>query len=144
VVGFLQNGAPDVSGHAGGHRYQTNVGVIEPSSFNRWLRRPDSERGNAYMAPNALQRAIALGTIESLDCTPSGGEKPDPNDALGTPPPAQNALKRPPCFVQPPSLYSGKRFTIPQRGVAPNKPRPGFRQGSDGTARDPHPRDPLH
>ena len=144
VVGFLQNGAPDVSGHAGGNRYQTNVGIIEPASFNRWFIRPDSERGNAYMAPNALQRAIALGTIESFDCAPSGGEKPEPEDAESTPPPAQNALKRPPCLVQPRSLYSNHFFTIPQRGVAPKKDRPGFREGTDGTATDPHPNDPLH
>jgi phospholipid/cholesterol/gamma-HCH transport system substrate-binding protein len=144
VVGFLQNGAPDVSGHAGGHRYQTNVGVIGPQSFDRWLRRPDSERGNAYMAPNALQRGIALGTIESFDCAPSGGEKRDPVDAESTPAPMKDFLKRPPCFVQPPSLYDGKQFAIPQKGVAPNKGRPGFRQGSNGNAVDPHPGDPLH
>ncbi|MFL5866823.1 MAG: hypothetical protein ACJ766_06960, partial [Thermoleophilaceae bacterium] len=144
VAGFLQNGAPDTSGHAGGNRYQTNVGIIEPASFNRWLKRPDQERGNAYMAPNALQRAIALGTIESFDCNPSGGPVKDPVDAESTPPPAQNAMKRPPCFVQPASLFGGKQFTIPQKGVAPKRDRPGFRQGSDGTAVDPHPGDPLH
>ena len=144
VSGFLSNAGPDLSGHAEGERYQTNVGVIEDSSFNRWLRRPDFERGNAYLEPNALQRGIALGTIESFDCRPSGGEQPEPNDATGTPPPAKNAQKRPPCLVAPPSLYSGKLFTIPQRGVAPKRNPPGFRQGSDGTAVDPHPRDPLH
>ena len=144
IVGFLQNGAPDVSGHAGGQRYQTNVGIIEDSSFNRWLKRPDFERGNAYMEPNGLERAIALGTIESFDCRPSGGEQPEPKDAEPIPPPAKNAEKRPPCFVAPPSLYSGKKFNIPPRGVAPKKDRPGFRQGSDGNAVDPHPGDPLH
>jgi virulence factor Mce-like protein len=144
IVGFLQNGAPDVSGHAGGNRYQTNIGIIEDSSFNRWLKRPDFERGNAYMQPNTLERAIALGTIESFDCQPSGGEKREPQDAESVPAPAKNGEKRPPCFVSPPSLYSGKYFNIPQRGVAPKKDRPGLREGSDGTAVDPHPSDPLH
>ena len=144
VAGFFQNGAPDVSGHAGGNRYQTNVGIIEDSSFNRWLVRPDSERGNAYMQPNTLERGIALGTIESFDCKPSGGEKPEPEDAEGTPAPEKNGEKRPPCFVSPASLYSGKSFNLLQRGVAPKKDRPGIREGSDGTAVDPHPSDPLH
>ncbi|HEY1359959.1 MAG TPA: MlaD family protein [Thermoleophilaceae bacterium] len=145
VAGFFQNGAPDVSGHAGGNRYQTNVGIIEGGSFNRWLKRPDSERGNAYMAPNALQRAIALGTIESFDCNPSGGPVVNPNDAESAPPgPVQNGQKRPPCFVAPSSLYNGHKFEIPQRGFAPKKDRPGFREGSNGTAVDPHPNDPLH
>ncbi len=97
------------------------------------------------MAPNALQRAIALGTIESFDCAPSGGPVVNPNDAESAPPgPVQNGQKRPPCFVAPKSLYSNHLFTIPQRGVAPKKDRPGFREGTDGTATDPHPSDPLH
>src|SRR3954451_15435039 len=144
IAGFLQNGAPDVSGRAGGNRYQTNAAIIEDSSFNRWLKRPDFERGNAYMQPNTLERAIALGTIESFDCNPSGGPVPEPQDAESTPPPAKLAEKRAPCFVSPPSLYSGKSFNLLQRGVAPKKDRPGFREGSNGTARDPHPNDPLH
>ena len=65
VAGFFQNGAPDVSGKAGGDRYQTNVAVIEDISPFRYLNRPDSERGNAYLQPNTLMRGIALGTVES-------------------------------------------------------------------------------
>jgi phospholipid/cholesterol/gamma-HCH transport system substrate-binding protein len=144
VAGFFQNGAPDVSGQAGGDRYQTNVAIIEDVSFFRYLNRPDNERGNAYMQPNTLMRGIALGTIESFDCTPSGGEVRDPQDAESVPPPEKNAEKRPPCFVSPASLYSGKQFTIPERGVAPLKPRPGLREGTDGTAVDPTPSDPLN
>jgi hypothetical protein len=145
IAGFLSNGAPDVSGDAGGDRYQTNIGIIEDISFNRYLNRPDSERGNAYMAPNALQRSIALGTIESFDCKPSGGEKREPDDQENNSNPlTKDGDKRVPCFVQPPSLYNGKQFPIPQRGQAPKKDRPGFRSGSDGEATDPHPNDPLH
>jgi phospholipid/cholesterol/gamma-HCH transport system substrate-binding protein len=144
IAGFLSNGAPDVSGHAGGERYQTNVGIIEGTSFDYHPTAPDSTRGNAYIGPNALQRSVALGTFESFDCKPSGGEVPNPIDAESTPPPAKNAEKRPPCLVAPRSLYNGKYFSAPQRGEAPKKDRPGFREGSDGTATDPHPNDPLH
>jgi phospholipid/cholesterol/gamma-HCH transport system substrate-binding protein len=144
VAGFFQNGAPDVSGQAGGNRYQTNAAVIEDSSLMRWLVRPDNERGNAYLQPNTLMRGIALGTIESFDCKPSGGPLRDPEDAESIPPPAKNAEKRAPCFVSPPSLYSGRLFNIPQRGVAPKKDRPGLREGSDGNAVDPTPNDPLN
>jgi len=144
VAGFLSNAAPDLSGHAGGERYQTNVGIIEGTSFDYHTKAPDSTRGNAYLEPNALQRAVALGTFESFDCKPSGGERRDPVDAESTPPPAKNEKKRAPCLVVPPSLYNGKLFPIPQRGVAPKKDRPGFRQGSDGNATDPRPSDPLH
>src|SRR3954447_19399913 len=143
VAGFLSNGAPDVSGHAGGERYQTNVGIIEGTSFEYHPTAPDSTRGNAYIEPNALQRSVALGTFESFDCKASGGEVPNPIDAESTPPPAKNGEKRPPCLVAPPSLYNGKFFSAPQRGEAPKKDRPGFREGSDGTATDPHPNDPL-
>ena len=73
LAGFISNAAPDLSGDFGGDRYQVNVGIIEPTGFQRHLKRPDSERGNAYLSPNALQRAIALGTFESFDCP--GGER---------------------------------------------------------------------
>jgi hypothetical protein len=134
VAGFLSNAIPDLEADPSGQRQQTNAAIIEESSFERHLTRPESERGNAYMAPNGLQRAIALGTIESFDCKPAGGEVLEPDDAAGVPP----------CLVAPPSLFTGKQFTKPDRGVAPNRPAPGFREGTDGTAVDPHPDDPLH
>jgi phospholipid/cholesterol/gamma-HCH transport system substrate-binding protein len=141
VAGFLQNGGPDVSGQAGGNRYQTNVAIIEDSSFMRWLNRPDFERGNAYMQPNAVQRSIALGTIESFDCP--GGVQRDPEDAEEVPAPEKNVQKRVPCLIAPGSLYNGRQYVLPERGVAPLRDRPGFRQGSDGEAVDPNPSDPL-
>ena len=33
---------------------------------------PVWERGNAYLQPNALSRALSLGTFESLTCAPLG------------------------------------------------------------------------
>ena len=137
IAGFLQNGAPDLSGDFGGERYQTQIGMINSRSFQRFHTRPPFERGNAYMAPNALQRAIALGTIESFDCKPTGGEMPDPIDS---PPPG--TPRQPPCFVQPPSLWNGKHFVKPGRGEAPNVKAPQFREGNR-PAVDPNPNDPA-
>jgi phospholipid/cholesterol/gamma-HCH transport system substrate-binding protein len=138
VAGFITNGGPDISGDHGGERYQTQVGIIDGHSFQRNMTIPSWARGNAYMAPNALQRGIALGAIEAFDCDAVGGEKPEP---LDEPPPGSDP--EPPCFEQPPSLYNGKQFVRPQRGRAPKR-NTGFRDGSRGTARDPHPEDPLH
>jgi phospholipid/cholesterol/gamma-HCH transport system substrate-binding protein len=142
LAGFISNAAPDLSGDFGGDRYQVNVGITESTSFQRHRVRPPSERGNAYMQPNALQRAIALGTIESFDCTPAGGEQPNAEDAEGANPLQKESLKRPPCFVAPPSLYNGKQFGRLERGVAPNRSTPGFRDGNR-PAVDPNPTNPL-
>ncbi|HEX2233137.1 MAG TPA: MlaD family protein [Thermoleophilaceae bacterium] len=139
ITGFLMNGAADISGDFGGERYQTQVGIIDGRSFRRNMTIPPWARGNAYLAPNALQRGIALGTIESFDCDAVGGEQVEPADE---PPPPEDP--EPPCFEQPPSLYNGQQFVVPQRGRAPLRDNPSFRNGSDGVARDPHPEDPLH
>ena len=145
MAGFLPNGAPDTSGHGRrqprpDERRHHRAGLVQPLAH---------APGHASAATPTWRRtrssaAIALGTIESFDCNPSGGPVPEPQDATNIPAPAKNADKRPPCFVAPPSLYNGKLFTIPQKGVAPKKDRPGFREGSNGTAVDPHPGDPLH
>jgi virulence factor Mce-like protein len=136
IVGFLQNGGADLSGDFGGQRYQTQVGIIDSRSFRRNTTVPDWARGNAYMAPNALQRGIALGIVESFSCDSGGGERVEPVD---TAPPG--GARQPPCFVQPPSLYNGRQFAFPQRGRAPLRRKPGFRSGNR-PAVDPHPNDP--
>jgi phospholipid/cholesterol/gamma-HCH transport system substrate-binding protein len=140
LAGFISNAAPDLSGDFGGDRYQVNVGIIEPTSFTRHMTRPDSERGNAYLQPNALQRAIALGGFESFSC--SGGGRPNAEDAESAPPLLKNSLKRPPCLIAPPSMYNGKQFVGLERGRAPTRRAPGFREGS-AAAVDPNPSDPL-
>jgi ABC-type transporter Mla subunit MlaD len=142
LAGFISNAAPDLSGQYGGDRYQVNVGIIESTGFQRHMTRPDSERGNAYMQPNALQRAIALGTIESFDCTPSGGERVNAEDAEGSDPFRKDGMKRPPCLVAPPSMFNGKQFVGLESGEAPNRSAPGFREGNK-PATDPNPGDPL-
>ncbi len=125
IAGFFSNGGADLTGAQGkgGDRYQTQIGVINPRSFDRFTRRPLRERGNAYLAPNALNRVPSLGAFETFDCKPAGGERKDPTDS--------GPGKAPPCFVQPKSLYSGKRFNKPEKGKAPNVPAP---QGQAGNA----------
>ncbi len=98
--------------------------MINPRSFDRFTRRPLRERGNAYLAPNALNRVPSLGAFEAFDCRPAGGERKDPTDS-------GPRERPPPCFVQPKSLYSGKRFNKPEKGKAPNVPAP---QGQAGNA----------
>jgi hypothetical protein len=138
VAGFLTNATADLSGKGSGRRKQTQIGVVDARSFQKFTTRPYWERGNSYIAPNALQHAIALGGIESFDCKAAGGEQPDPVD---TPPPGRD--KTPPCFVAPPSLYDGKQFSLLRKGHAPKVNAPTFREGKNGTAKDPHPNDPL-
>jgi phospholipid/cholesterol/gamma-HCH transport system substrate-binding protein len=142
ISNFITNGAADLNGFWSGQRGQEQIGIIDGRSFepHAYGDRPEFERGQAYLAPNALQRAIALGGIESFDCanTASGGEQ---RDAVDSPPPGGD--KQPPCFVQPGSLYNGKQFVIPQKGQAPKKPPPIFRQGNS-LAVDPNPGDPSN
>ena len=131
VAGFISGAAADLAGAAGrGDRYQTQVGVIGVRSFDRHMTRPRRERGNAYLSPNTLSRAPGLGTIESFDCRPVGGQLRDPDDQVNNPNPlTKNARKLPPCFEQPPTLFSGRKFNRSPRGVAPLVPAPGPVEG---------------
>ena len=141
IAGFLSNGTADLSGDAGGQRYQTQIGIIDGRSFQRYTKRQYWERGNSYLQPNALQRAVALGGIESIDCKAAGGEQPNAVDD----PPSSFPPKdpTPPCFVAPPSLYNGKQFQRLQRGQAPNRRAPRGREGNK-PAVDPNPNDPKN
>jgi phospholipid/cholesterol/gamma-HCH transport system substrate-binding protein len=123
VAGFLTNAGFNLAAKPGGKRVQEQILAVGPDSFQKFTTRPPYERGNAYLAPNALLRAYSLGTIESFDCNPAGGELKQPIDS--------GPQKQAPCFVQPPSLYSGKQFDKLQSGVAPNRPAP---QGLAGNA----------
>ena len=125
VAGFLSNGAGDLAGDFGGERYQTQVGMIELRGLQRMTTRPPYERGNAYLAPNALTRAIALGGIESFDCKPAGGEVKEPEDA-----PLPLTAGTPPCFVAPESLFDGRQFPRLERGKAPEVDAPGPLDGN--------------
>jgi hypothetical protein len=78
--------------------------------------------------------------FESFDCP--GGERRSAEDAEGAPPVVKNSLKRPPCLIAPPSMFNGKQFVGLERGRAPTRRAPGFREGRT-PAVDPNPNDPL-
>jgi virulence factor Mce-like protein len=131
IAGFISNAGPDISGNNGGERYQTNIALVGPRSFERFEERPDFDRGHAYLQPNSLNRTIALGIYESLDCDHIGGEQPDPDDAQDANPLQRDGERRPPCFVAPPSLYGGDVVDrLGPGGRARNVPPP---EGTEGT-----------
>jgi phospholipid/cholesterol/gamma-HCH transport system substrate-binding protein len=152
VAGFFMNGASDLySTPNGNFRSQVSVGDIDGRSFMRFPTRPSWERGNSYLAPNAIHRALALGVLESYDCTAANGHAgnyafnrnvPEPKDDTSTPfEPLVN--REPPCFVVPTQMYDNRKFAFPHHGSAPLVPEPQGRAGN-GPANDPHPADPLH
>ena len=101
--------------------------MIAARSFDRLTKRPARENGNAYSAPNATDRGLPLGVYrESFDCRNAGGERKDPDDQLATPAPLKAAGRKPPCFVQPRSLFNGKQFNKLRQG------RGAGAQGADG------------
>lgn len=129
VAGFISNGASDLSGDASGERQQTQIGVISGRSFDRFTKAPPRTRGNAYVAPNAINRFVRLGVFETFDCAPAGGERSDADDQLDNLNPlTKGGSKQPPCFVAPPSLYDGKKFRALKKGQSP------FRRAPEGDA----------
>jgi phospholipid/cholesterol/gamma-HCH transport system substrate-binding protein len=121
ITGFLSGATADLAGTFGGKRYQTQVALLDPDKLLTTFRNePASTRGNSYMQPNSLQRGYALGPVaESFHC-PGGKELKDPNDAK----------KLPPCFVQPPSLLTGKQFLLLGKGQAPYRKPPANIEGT--------------
>jgi phospholipid/cholesterol/gamma-HCH transport system substrate-binding protein len=140
VAAFMTNGGADLAADYGtGQRGQTQIGIIEDRSFQPYkygTDPPDWERGNAYLHPNSLMRALKLGTIESFKCPK--GELKQPVDAVN--PGESHDDKRAPCFELPPSLYDGKIFSFLRRGVAPLRSNPKAFEGNP-PARDPVPGD---
>src|SRR5215210_2564806 len=140
VAAFITNGGADLAADYGtGQRGQAQMGIIEGRSFEPYKygdNPPDWARGNAYLHPNTLMRAIKLGTIESFKCP--AGEVRHPVDALK--PGESHEAKRAPCFELPPSLYDGKIFAYPRHGVAPLRSNPKGVEGNP-PARDPDPSD---
>ncbi len=88
--GCTQRGQGNCNPDNGSLRYQVNFSLIEPRSFERFTKTPSYERGNSYMAPNALLRAGNTGVIESFNCP--GGQQPFPVDVQS--PPAGRAAHR--------------------------------------------------
>jgi phospholipid/cholesterol/gamma-HCH transport system substrate-binding protein len=142
IAAFITNGGTDVAADYGtGQRGQTQMGIIEDRSFEAFPygeEPPDWVRGNAYMHPNSLMRALKLGTIESFRCP--GGERKYPEDALKVGQKADD--KRAPCFEMPPSLYNGQIYSSLRRGVAPLRANPkGFEGNPPAKDPDPGPND---
>jgi phospholipid/cholesterol/gamma-HCH transport system substrate-binding protein len=140
IAAFISNAGADLAADYGtGQRGQTQIGIIEGRSFEPYKfgsEPPAWVRGNAYLHPNSLMRALKLGTIESFKCP--DGELRRPEDA--TKPGESSEDKLAPCFELPPSLYDGKVFSLLRRGVAPLRSNP---KGAQGTrvAKDPVPGD---
>jgi phospholipid/cholesterol/gamma-HCH transport system substrate-binding protein len=127
VTEFITNAAADLKGDYQGAK-QTQIAAIDLHSLQRFKTIPEWARGNAYLAPNALKRSIPLeggqgAGSEAFNCP--GGERRNP---LDNPPPGKEPLA--PCFLVPPSLYSGKQFNRIERGRAPKVEPP---TGTAGT-----------
>jgi virulence factor Mce-like protein len=111
---FRYNVAPQPGGLPGYALAQ--FGISNGESIQLRTTRPSTERGNAYLAPNAYNRAVPLGAIESFDCKPSGGEVKNPSD--------DGQTQIAPCFVQPRSLYDQRYFPHLDPGKVRLKPSP--------------------
>jgi hypothetical protein len=115
VGAFFSNGITNlVRGTSPTTPWSTQDAMIDPRTFQRQDTRPAYDRGNAYLAPNALTRGTPLGTIESFTC-PGGKNIPNPTEN-GQP---ANPDAAPPCFIQPPSLFQGQQFPRLVKGRAP-------------------------
>jgi phospholipid/cholesterol/gamma-HCH transport system substrate-binding protein len=131
IAGFISTGGAAIAGNGDGsymnpnstaEHYLPQVAIIDGRSFSQRPDRPFWERANAYLAPNAYERAIGLGVIENFDCDPNGGEQRNPSGS------GENA--EPPCFVQPPQLYQSEKFPRLGRGRVPFTPAPEGRAGA--------------
>jgi phospholipid/cholesterol/gamma-HCH transport system substrate-binding protein len=143
IAGFLSTGGANfgcpnrgdgncgITAGGSAQRYQVNFSVIEERSFDRITERPDYDRGQAYLQPNAYLRGAGLGVLESFDCV--GGPRPNPVDEGDT---------QPPCFESPASLYNGQRFVVPGRGDA-RKVDPPKGNAGNPPVQDPNPSDPA-
>jgi phospholipid/cholesterol/gamma-HCH transport system substrate-binding protein len=140
IAAFITNGGADLAADYGtGQRGQTQIGINgDDRSFTAYPYGEDPPawaRGNAYLHPNSLMRALHLGTIESFKCP--GGERKYAEDALKVGQTDQEKLA--PCFELQPSLYNNQIFSTLQRGKAPLRPNPKGFEGTNGPAKDPDP-----
>jgi hypothetical protein len=127
LAGFVTNGSLafnlDLDSEAGEQEdgifdyVLQQFGVINETSLSVNQTRPEYDRGNSYIAPNAYQRGMSLGAIEAFDCKTVGGEKREVSDGDL------------PCFIQPPQLWGNTQFPNVGRGDDPLVPAP---QGLEG------------
>ena len=114
---FHYNVAPQPGGLPGYALAQ--FGVANAESIRLRTERPPNDRGNAYLAPNAYNRAPFLGIEESFDCKPTGGK-----DGVPKNPSDDGQTQVIPCFVQPKSLYDNRFFPHLDPGHVRLKPSP--------------------
>ena len=101
---FITVGGAALAGNGeGGYTGQRRRGALPAA--DRHHRRPlvrapagpaAWERANSYIAPNAYDRAVPLGVIESFDCKPNGGEQRNPR-ARARPPSRPASRRRRSC-----------------------------------------------
>jgi hypothetical protein len=102
------------------------LGIIGPKSLSlQSTKVPVWDRGAAYPAPNARDRAIPLGVIESFDCHNTGlpglGTQRNPIDMTD-----QGGDELAPCFTQPKFLNDGQFFPFLKKGEVYTKPPPTY------------------
>ena len=107
-----------------------------PGLHVRRRRRPTGCAATPTCSRTPTTARCTSAAIESFNCP--GGERKYPEDALK--PGQDHDDKRAPCFEVPPSLYDGKLFSYPRKGVAPLRQAPRGNAGST-PARDPDPND---
>ena len=113
---------PPLSANEGPRHYLRQFSISNTRGIQLSQTRPTYERGNAYPLPNYLKRMRPLGMTEAFDCSNTGF----PGDGTRR----DSAQGEPPCFVQPPHLWDGKKFPRIARGnKIVNKPI-----GNEGTA----------
>jgi hypothetical protein len=134
VAGFISNGAHNIQTFIGGRRGQMQIGSIDARSFTKFTEREPWERGNGYLAPNALTRALSLGGFESFDCDHDQNPRRDPVE-----PGSSSDPTRPPCFEAPGSLWDGKVYPRVDKGKAPNVKAPGPQDGTQSSDPSIHP-----
>jgi phospholipid/cholesterol/gamma-HCH transport system substrate-binding protein len=116
--GTLNGTLPGVPGEGPRHVLK-QFGMINSRGIGVAQSRPEYERGNAYPSPNYYKRVRPLGIYESFDCKPAGGQKKEATSGS------------PPCFVQPKSLFDGRRFPRLGKGDAPLRPPPQDNAGTE-------------
>jgi len=135
---FISSGSATLNGRYEGVDGEGHLlpqyGINNSRSLGAATTRPNYERGNAYGAPNYLNRAFLFGGVESFgDCRNTGApgdgqiEDPQPGGA-----PAIGGTEMPPCFVQPESLYSGTLFPRVESGEDALRRKPTPTQSANG------------
>jgi virulence factor Mce-like protein len=129
TAGFISNSAaslnaaaPPLHENEGPRHYLRQYSISNTRGIQLSETLPTYDRGNAYPLPNYLKRLRPLGMNEVFSCAHSGaGGDGTRKDAI---------QGEPPCFIQPPQLFDGKKFPRIQRGnKIVNKPI-----GNEGTS----------